>query len=423
MTQRAIIHIDLDAFFVAVEQLDDPALVGKAVIVGGRADARGVVASASYEARRYGVRSAMPTAQAIRLCPSVIVVSGHHRRYGEMSRRVMELLREYTPLVEQISIDEAFLDVSGTEAQYGPPATLAATIQARIQMELGLSASLGVAANKLVAKIASDFQKPHGITVVAPGDEASFLAPMAVRKLWGVGEVTAKELGRLGVVTIGDLARLSPDLLRARFGSHGRGLVGGAHGRDSSPVVTEHEVKSLSREETFRAIRATFALMRRELLRLSDSVATSLRRHGLMTRTVTLKLRYADFTTLTRQRTFAEPTDAGPELYAQALTLFQAVWDQQPRGAVAGCGRIRIDGDGRATPVVRTVRRSQTRRPTNPRVSGGPGSTRRWIESGHALVMRRFSAPRCWTSRRSCGFRGRGRRWRTEGDGMRRMPG
>ena len=255
--RRAIIHIDLDAFFVAVEQLDDPTLIGQCVIVGGRADARGVVSSASYEARKFGVRSAMPTAQALRLCPQAVVVSGHHRRYGEMSRQVMALLREYTPLLEQISVDEAFLDVSGTEAQYGPPARLAERLQGRIQAELGLSASFGVAANKLVAKIASDFRKPHGITVVLPGEEAAFLAPMPVRKLWGVGEVTARELGRLGVQTIGDLAGFSPLRLREVFGSHGRHLWDAAHGRDDSPVVTEYEIKSLSRERRSRVTRAT----------------------------------------------------------------------------------------------------------------------------------------------------------------------
>jgi DNA polymerase-4 len=338
MTQRAIIHIDLDAFFVAVEQLDDPTLIGRPVIVGGRADARGVVSSASYEARRFGVRSAMPTAQALRLCPEAIVLPGSRGRYSEMSRRVMALLREHTPLVEQISIDEAFLDVSGTEAQYGPPARLAETIQARIQSELGLSASLGVASNKLVAKIASDFRKPHGITVVPPGEEAGFLAPLPVRKLWGVGEVTSRELSRLGVQTIGDLAQLPLETLRQAFGSHGEGLWRGAHGIDDSPVVTEHEIKSLSREETFARDTRDVALMQRELLRLSDSVAASLRRHGLAARTVSLKLRYADFKTLTRQRTLAAPADSGAELYEQALALFEIAWDRRRAVRLLGVG-------------------------------------------------------------------------------------
>jgi DNA polymerase-4 len=306
--------------------------------VGGRPDARGVVSSASYEARRFGVRSAMPTAQALRLCPDAIVLSGSRGRYSEMSRRVMAILREYTPILEQISIDEAFLDVSGTEPQYGPPAQLAETIQARIESELGLSASLGVAANKLVAKIASDYRKPHGITVVPPGEEAGFLAPLPVRKLWGVGEVTGRELARLGVQTIGDLALIPWERLSREFGSHGEGLWRGARGIDDSPVVTEHETKSLSREETFTRDTRDVALMRRELLRLSDDVAAGLRRQGLMARTVTLKLRYADFKTLTRQHTLAAPADSGAEFYEQALALFEAAWDKQRAVRLLGVG-------------------------------------------------------------------------------------
>ncbi len=331
MSARVIIHLDLDAFFVAVERLNDPALIGLSVVVAGRPEARGVVSSASYEARKFGIHSAMPTAQALRLCPRLIVVAGHRDRYGEMSHRVMALLGEYTPLLEPLSIDEAFLDVTGTEAHYGPPAQLARTVQARIEAELRLSASLGVAGNKLVAKIASDFRKPHGITVVPTGEEAAFLAPLPIRKLWGVGQVTARELARLGVETIGDLARLPVEELRARFGAaHGEGLWRAARGVDDSPVTPEHEAKSLSREETFAQDSADATLLRRELLRLCDAVAARLRRHGLRARTVSLKLRYADFTTLSRQTTLAEPTDVGAILYAQALALFEAAWDRRP---------------------------------------------------------------------------------------------
>jgi DNA polymerase-4 len=330
MCARAILHLDLDAFFVAVERLDNPALIGVPVIVGGRAEARGVVSSASYEARAFGVRSAMPTAQALRLCPQAILVGGNRRRYVEMSGKVMALLGEYTPLLEPISIDEAFLDISGTEAHYGPPAVLAQTLRDRIAAELGLSASLGAAANKLVAKIASDLRKPHGITVVPPGQEAAFLAPLPIRRLWGVGEVTGRELARLGIQTIGDLARFSPEELRGRFGAHGEGLWRAATGIDDSPVTPEHEAKSLSREETFAQDVRDPILLRRELLRLSDAVAGRLRRHTLQARTVALKLRYPDFTTLTRQTTLPDPTDAGPVIYAQALALFDAAWDRRP---------------------------------------------------------------------------------------------
>jgi DNA polymerase-4 len=326
--ERAIIHLDLDAFFVAVERLDNAGLIGLPVIVGGRPEVRGVVASASYEARAFGVHSAMPTAQALRLCPQAILISGHRARYVEMSRRVMTILADYTPLLEPISIDEAFLDVTGTEEHYGPPGDLANAIQARIDRELGLSSSLGVATNKLLAKIASDLRKPHGITVVPAGKEADFLAPLSIRKLWGVGEVTGRELERLGVHTIGDLARQTLESLRARFGAQGEVLWRAAAGIDDSPVTPEHEAKSLSREETFAQDVGDATILRRELLRLSDAVAARLRRNNFQARTVTLKLRYGDFSTISRQATLADATDAGPVVYAQVLALFDSAWER-----------------------------------------------------------------------------------------------
>ncbi len=347
MPPRAILHIDLDAFFVAVERLDDPRLIGVPVIVGGRAEVRGVVASASYEARKFGVHSAMPTAQALRLCPQAILISGHRGRYSEMSDKVMAILAEYTPLLEPISIDEAFLDVTGTEAHYGPPAQLAQTIQARIDRELHLSGSLGVATNKLIAKIASDFRKPHGITVVPLGEEAAFLAPLPIRKLWGVGEVMGRELAKLGIETVGDLARWPREELVARFGhASGEGLYRASHGQDDSPVTPEHEAKSLSREETFARDVRDPEVLRRELLRLSDEVAWRLRRHGLQARTVNLKLRYADFSTLTRQVTLPDATDSGPVLYSHALALFEKTWDRRPVRLV-GVGGTGLEQGGR----------------------------------------------------------------------------
>ncbi len=289
----------------------------------------------------------MPTAQALRLCPQAILISGHRGRYSEMSDKVMAILAEYTPLLEPISIDEAFLDVTGTEAHYGPPAQLAQTIQARIDRELHLSGSLGVATNKLIAKIASDFRKPHGITVVPLGEEATFLAPLPIRKLWGVGEVMGRELAKLGIETVGDLARWPREELVARFGhASGEGLYRASHGQDDSPVTPEHEAKSLSREETFARDVRDPEVLRRELLRLSDEVAWRLRRHGLQARTVNLKLRYADFSTLTRQVTLPDATDSGPVLYSHALALFEKTWDRRPVRLV-GVGGTGLEQGGR----------------------------------------------------------------------------
>jgi DNA polymerase IV len=338
MAQRAIIHLDLDAFFVAVERLDNPALIGVPVIVGGRPETRGVVSSASYEARKYGVRSAMPTAQALRLCPQAILVSGHRGRYSELSHNVMELLGNYTPVLEPISIDEAFLDVTGTEGLFGIPSRLAKVIQDQIDTELHLSASLGVAANKLVAKVASDHRKPHGITVVQPGREAAFLAPLPIERLWGVGRVTGEALHHMGIDLVGQLAQLGSDDLRARFGSAGDGLWRAARGIDDSPVTPEHERKSLSREITFAQDQKDPIVLRRELLRLSDDVAGGLRRHQLQAKTVAIKLRYGDFTTYSRQSTLPEPTDTGPAIYAQARALFDLAWDFRRAIRLIGVG-------------------------------------------------------------------------------------
>jgi DNA polymerase-4 len=250
-------------------------------------------------------------------------------------------------MLEPLSIDEAFLDVTGTEAHYGPPAALAQTIQTRIDRELKLSASLGVATNKLVAKIASDFRKPHGITLVRPGEEAAFLAPLTIRKLWGVGEVMARELARLGIGTAGGLARLPREELVARFGlSGGEAMYRASHGIDDTPVTPEHEAKSLSREETFAHDIREAELLRRELLRLSDEVAWRLRRSQLQARTVNLKLRYGDFSTITRQVTLPDATDSAPVLYAHALALFEKAWDRRAVRLV-GVGGTNLEQGGR----------------------------------------------------------------------------
>ncbi len=347
MSPRTILHLDLDAFFVAVERLRDPRLVGRPVVVGGRPEQRGVVASASYEARRFGIRSAMPTAQALRLCPDLIIVPAHRRLYRHYSDRVMAILNEITPLVEPISIDEAFLDITGCERLWGPPAELAARLQARIETELGLSASLGVAANKLVAKIASDLRKPHGLVIVPPGEEAAFLAPLPVERLWGVGPVTARRLRNMGITTIGDLAARPVHELVARFGAQGWELWRHAQGQDDRPVEPESEPKSLSRETTFAQDVVNPERLRRTLLWLSEEVGIRLRRHRLRARTISIKLRYADFTTLTRQITLAEPTDQEQTIYHHAVNLWQKTWTRARPVRLLGIGVSNFSGPER----------------------------------------------------------------------------
>lgn len=327
MSERWVLHLDLDAFFASVEELLRPELAGLPIIVGGRPDARGVVASASYAARRYGVRSAMPTAQALRLCPPAVLVPPRHGVYQEYSRQVMEILREYSPLVEQISIDEAFVDITGCDVRWGPPLELARAIQTRIKEEVGLSASIGIAGNKLVAKIASDVCKPFGIKVVPTGEEAAFLAPFDIERLWGIGPMTAAKLRGRGVRTIGELAGVPPAQMEEWFGKYGLELAAHARGIDPRAVHPERqEPKSVSHEQTFARDVADPELVRRELLRLSEKVGARLRRDGLQGRTVAIKLRYSDFSTITRQMTLDDATDIDEEIFACAWGLWQKAW-------------------------------------------------------------------------------------------------
>lgn len=325
---RAIVHLDLDAFYAAVEVLEDPELADKPLIVGGRPEERGVVATASYEARAFGVRSAMPTARALALCPQAIVLPARHQLYWEYSRRVMGILRQATPLVEQVSVDEAYLDLTEGVVAWEEAVEVARRIQAQVREEAKLSASLGVATNKLVAKVASDQDKPGGLTVVRPGEEATFLAPLPVRALWGVGPVTAAKLAEMDVTTVGELARLTEERLVERFGRNGASMARQARGIDERPVITEHEAKSISQETTFSRDLADAEALRRELWRLSQGVARRLQRAGLAAGTVALKLRYADFTTLTRQTTLAVPTDDARAIYRTALALLRRAWQR-----------------------------------------------------------------------------------------------
>ncbi len=335
---RQIVHVDLDAFYASVEVLLDPSLRGKPVIVGGSPEGRGVVSSASYQARACGVRSAMPVAQALRLCPQAIRVSPSHGVYGKHSRAVMEVLEGYTPVVEQLSIDEAFLDLTGCEALWGPAPEVARQIQERVRDECGLPCSLGVATNKLVAKIACGQGKPQGLVIVPPGQEAAFLAPLAIETLWGVGEAMGRRLRELGVTTIGQLAERSEAELVRLFGEGGGRLHGAAQGLDDSPVHTERERRSISQEHTFGANVADRQTLQRRLLSMADHLAAGLRREGLVAQTVRLKLRYDDFETVTRQVTLDQPTDQADVLYGQALGLLDAHWNRQRLVRLIGLG-------------------------------------------------------------------------------------
>jgi DNA polymerase-4 len=347
MAQRYVLHVDFDAFYASVEENLDPSLKGMPLIVGAPPERRGVVASASYPARAYGVHSAMPTAQALRLCPQAIIIPPRHKIYGEYSRRMMVILSEYTPLVEPISLDEAFLDVTGCEARWGSPEELAHELRERLAAKLGLTASMGLASNKLVAKIASGLEKPDGFVVVPSGNEAEFLAPLPVGKLWGVGEVTAESLHEMGVFTVGQLAQLPADQLLARFGRRGRDLYRQARGIDDSPVIVERAEKSLSRETTFARDIGDRKLLRRKLLSLSESVAHMLRKRGLRGRTIKLKLRYGDFETLTRQVTMDAPTDLDQVIFDQAARLLDKVWDSKRQVRLIGVGVTKLDAEAR----------------------------------------------------------------------------
>ena len=324
MTARTILHVDLDAFFAAVEQRDHPELRGKPVIVGGGGpNDRGVVSTASYEARKFGVHSAMPLRTAGRLCPHGIFVPVDGRKYQEESRRVMAILRRFTPQVQPVSIDEAFLDVTASRALFGDGEAIGQAIKTTVHDETGLTISVGVAATKLVAKVASDLRKPDGLVVVPPGEEAAFLAPLAISRLWGVGEKTAAALAEFGVKTIGDLAALPSDALERRLGKHGASLVERAHGIDPDPVSGGEAAKSIGHEHTFDRDTADRDVVERTLLGMSDGVAGRLRSSGIRAVTITLKLRDSSFATITRQTSLETPADLTEQIYEAAVTLLR----------------------------------------------------------------------------------------------------
>lgn len=332
MRVRKIIHLDLDAFFCAVEELHQPDLRGKAFAVGGRPESRGVVSSCSYAARAFGVRSAMPMSRALRLCPELMVIPGNYPAYSQASHQVMDILRRSTALLEQISIDEAFMDLSDLPKD---GRILAEEIQAAIHRECHLPCSLGVATNKLVAKIANDFGKsshrgsgtyPNAITVVTPGEEAAFLSRLPAQALWGIGPKTGARLAEFGILTIGQLAQAPVGLLDREFGKYGSELVLRARGIDDSPVVTEHDVKSISQEITFSHDVRDEAKLHRKLRDLAEQVGYRLRQDSLTASTVRIKVRWDDFTTLTRQTTLSQPTDQDGIIFETAARLFDHLW-------------------------------------------------------------------------------------------------
>jgi DNA polymerase-4 len=317
---RTIIHTDMDAFYASVEILDNPALRGKAVVVGGLSN-RSVVSAASYEARKFGIHSAMPTTTARKLCPEAVFMPVRMGRYREISERIMAIFHRYTPLVEPISLDEAFLDVTGSGRLFGSGPEIAALIRAAIRSETGLTASAGVASSKLLAKIASDLHKPDGLTVVEPGKEMEFLADLPINKLWGVGKTTINSLRMFSVQTIGDLAGLPLDLLAGKFGKHGTHLYYAARGIDNRPVEPLREAKSIGHEDTFREDLRELKLIQKELLDLANRVGARLRRHGKEGKTISLKVKFNDFTTNTRSKTLSEATADSMELYRHSLEL------------------------------------------------------------------------------------------------------
>jgi len=341
---REILHFDLDAFFCAVEENRDPSLHGKAFAVGGRPEERGVVASCSYAARKAGVRSAMPMGRALILCPNLLIIPGHHYLYREASRQVMKIIHDLTPLVEQISIDEAFLDVTDLTDS---GEQIARRLQTKILQEFNLPCSFGIASNKLVAKIATDVGKskaqgkgepPNAIQVVPPGEESTFLAPLPIESLWGVGPKTALVLSDMGIRTIGDLSRFPEATLIDKFGKLGYELALRSRGIDDRPVVVEHTIKSISQEVTFiKDVKERQSLLD-TLHNLSDQVVSRLQKKHLECTTIKLKLRWSDFSTISRQVTLLHPTDQPDIIFEQVRRLFLLVWNSSVPVRLIGVG-------------------------------------------------------------------------------------
>jgi DNA polymerase-4 len=328
---KTIFHVDMDAFFVSVEELFEPTLKGKAVVVGGQRNERGVVSAASYEARKFGVHSAMPLRTAAKLCPQAIFVDGHPERYRQYSEQVYQVLNGFSPLVEMASIDEAYLDMTGTDRLHGPPLKAAHALHEEMKSETQLNCSIGIGTSRLVSKVSSAQAKPNGICWVLPGQEAKFLAPLDVRAIPGVGKVMEQNLHSLGVRKVADLALLPESVLEEHFGKWGLALAGKAQGKDAggwfdSEVGEDTDPKSISHEHTFNEDTSNQDQLESTLMRLSEMVGRRLREHHLHARTIQLKLRYRDFTTITRAHTLAGVTQLDTEIFEQARALFRKNW-------------------------------------------------------------------------------------------------
>ena len=351
---RSFLHVDMDAFFVSVEELFDPSLKGKPVVVGGRPNERGVVSAASYAARKFGVHSAMPLRTAYKLCPHAVFLEGHRDRYLESSRKVFEVLQKFSPKVEMASIDEAYLDLTGTERLHGPPLSAAERLHNAVKKATDLNCSIGAACSRLVAKIASDQAKPNGVLWIVPGQEAEFLAPLDVRKIPGVGKVTEGNLHACGIRKVGDLAALDATVLEERFGKWGLALAGKAHGRDAggwfdSEVGEGGDPKSVSHEHTFSVDTADAAKLDAMLVRLAEMVARRLRDHQLYARTVWIKLRYSDFSTFTRSRTLDHASQIDTELADAVRSLFHKAWTGKPIRLVGVYAQSLEQGEGQTS--------------------------------------------------------------------------
>ena len=339
-----ILHVDMDAFYASVEERECPSLVGQPVVVGGRAQGRGVVAAANYEARKYGVHSAMPSSVACRLCPHAVVIRPRINFYSEVSREIRAIFERYTPLIEPLSLDEAFLDVTASENLFGPAPDIALMIKNDIVKELRLVASVGVAATKYIAKLASDLEKPDGLVVVSPGSEQAFLDPLPVGCVWGIGKASGEIFRGLGIHTISDLREYPLEGLQSRFGRHGEQLWRLARGIDKRLVVPDHEAKSISHETTFEQDIEDQSILRSWMLDLTEQVGRRLRRHRLRSRTVQIKVRFNDFHTITRARSLRQSTDLTSELWGVANELLGASLKREVRPVrLLGMGASGLD--------------------------------------------------------------------------------